>query len=89
MCLIFEISVEKKCRNVGELFSDHSEYFPHAEKLELLFIISLVSVAFVDKTIARNMIYNLFYQLVVNVRKYLPKKRKMQRSAKLISALRR
>ena len=33
-------------------------------------------MAFVDKTIRGNIIYNLFYQLVVNMGKYLPQKGK-------------
>ena len=53
----------KKCRNlsVGD-FPYYIEYFPHAEYLELHFLRSLViKVAFVDKIIRGNVIYNSFY----------------------------
>ena len=65
MCLFLEIG--KKCNLMGGggggggIFPYHSEHFPHAENPELLFC----STAFVDKIIRGNMIYNLFYQLVV------------------------
>ena len=62
----------KKCRNLrGGIISYLSEYFPHAENLELLFC----STAFVDKIIRGNIIFNLLHQLVVNMGKYLPKKK--------------
>ena len=40
MCLLLEVLLAKKCRNLsvcGGIFPYHSEYFPHAEILELLF----------------------------------------------------
>ena len=50
----------KKCRNLrGGIISYLSEYFPHAENLELLFC----STAFVDKIIRGNIIFNLLHQL--------------------------
>ena len=50
--------------------------FPHAENLELLFV--LVKVAFVAKIIGENIISDLFYQFVVSMGKYLPQKRKVR-----------
>ena len=61
MCLFLERLWVKKYHNLSGkgIFSNHSEYFPHVKNLKLLFC----STAFVDK----NIIYNLFYQLVVNM----------------------
>ena len=69
MCLFLEMLQVKKWGG-GErgIFPCHSEYFPHAENRELLFL----KVSFVDETIRGNMIYNSFYHLVVNMGKYLP-----------------
>ena len=39
MCLFLEMLWVKKCRNLsGGIFPYHSEYFPHAENMELLFV---------------------------------------------------
>ena len=67
MCLLSEMSWVKECCNLngGGILSHHSEYFSHAENLELFFFKSLVKIAFVDKIIRGNIYYNLFYQLVV------------------------
>ena len=67
MCLSLEMLEVKKCRNLsvyvwgGGIFSYHTEYFPIAENLKLLFC----STAFVNKiisgNISGNIIYDLFY----------------------------
>ena len=66
---ILQILWVKKCRNFSgaggerEIFPYHCEYFSHAENLELIFC----STAFADKIIRVNIMYNSFYQLVVNM----------------------
>ena len=52
----------KKCRNLSGrgIFPNQSEYFAHAENLELLFMRSLVQVAIVDKIIRGNIVCNLY-----------------------------
>ena len=57
---------------VGEKYSTITKYFPHAENLEILFC----STTFVDKIIRGNTICVLFYQLEVNMGKYLSQKGK-------------
>ena len=56
----------------GGIFPYPRVYFPHANNLELIF-----STEFVDKIIKGNVIYNLLYQVVVNMGKYLQKKGKV------------
>ena len=68
----------------GKIFPYHIEYFPHAANLDQLF---LVLVAFVDKIIRGNIIYGLFNQLVINMGKYLPQKRKVCENNSCLTAL--
>ena len=68
----------QKCRNlvcVGGIFPYHSENFPHAENLKPFFC----STAFVDKIIKVIKVTS-FYQIVVNIGKYLPQKGKARHS---------
>ena len=44
------------------------------------FLRSLFEEAFVDKIISGNIIYDLFYKLVVNMGKYLPQKGKVRQN---------
>ena len=79
MCLFLEILWAKKCRYLsGVNIPRHSEYFPHVKNLELLFVITHVQVAFVDKIIRRNIKCNLFHQFVVKTGTYLPQKGKVR-----------
>ena len=70
MCLFLEMLWEKKCRNLsgGKYFPITVNIFPIPKIWNYFFC----SIGFVDKIIRGNIIYNLVYQLVVNMRKYLP-----------------
>ena len=65
------------------MFHYHSEYFPFAENQELRFC----STAFADKRIGENMVCRLFYQLVVNMGKYLPQREKVRENTSCLTAL--
>ena len=65
------------------MFHFHSEYFPYAENQNYVFC----STAFADKIIGENIVYRLFYQLVVNMGKYLPQKGKVRENTSCLTAL--
>ena len=69
----------KKCRNLSEggIVPYYSEYFPHAENLELLILFYGICR---QNNHRKHTIYNLFYQLVVNMGKYLPKKGRVRKN---------
>ena len=72
MCPFLEMLSVKKCRNLsgGKYFLITVNIFPMPKIWNDFFC----SSAFVDKIIRGNITYDLFYQLVVNMGKYLPKK---------------
>ena len=79
--ILLELLLVLKCcnlRGVG-VFSCQSEFKVNIFAMLRFWKYFFCTTAFVDEIIRGNIKYNLFYQLVVNIGKYLLKKRKSPR----------
>ena len=85
MCLFWEMLRVKNCR-----ISSGWKYFPITANISPCptWNYFFCCTAFVHKIIRGNIIYNLFYQLVVNMRKYLPQKGKVRENNSCRKAVR-